>query len=86
MGDLERVCHNANLICTLLLTSSLSQGREYFAGVQHARGARRFWDGVYVLYTYTAKRSTSQGVQKLLSKPAIGGDTSNILRHMTFVR
>ena len=50
------------------------------------RVARRFWDGVYVLYTYTAKRSTSQGVQKLLSKPAIGGDTSNILRHMTFVR
>jgi small subunit ribosomal protein S6 len=47
--------------------------------------ARRFWDGVYVLYTYTAKRSTSQGVQKLLSKPAVGGE-SNILRHMTFVR
>ncbi|KAK9833278.1 hypothetical protein WJX81_002178 [Elliptochloris bilobata] len=44
-----------------------------------------FWDGVYVLYTYTAKRSTSQGVQKLLSKPATGGE-SNILRHMTFVR
>ena len=52
---------------------------------ENCRCAGRFWDGVYVLYTYTAKRSTSQGVQKLLSKPAIGGE-SNILRHMTFVR
>ncbi len=44
---------------------------------------RRFWEGIYVLYTYGSRRSTSQGVQRLLSKPSIGADV-NVLRHMTF--
>lgn len=42
------------------------------------------WEGVYVLYRYAAKRATSQGVQKLLSTPAVGAE-ENVLRHMTFV-
>jgi hypothetical protein len=37
-----------------------------------------------VLYTYAAKRKTSQGVQKLLSTPVVGSE-SNLLRHMTFI-
>ena len=43
----------------------------------------RFWEGIYVLYTYAAKRTTSQKVQKHLSTPIVGGE-ANILRHMTF--
>ena len=43
----------------------------------------RFWEGIYVLYTYAAKRTTSQKVQKHLSTPVVGGEV-NILRHMTF--
>lgn len=41
------------------------------------------WEGIYVLYRYAAKRATSQGVQKLLSTPAVGAE-QNVLRHMTF--
>ena len=44
----------------------------------------RFWDGIYVLYTYAAQRRTSQAVQKLLSTPIVGKE-KNILRHMTFI-
>lgn len=43
----------------------------------------RFWEGIYVLYTYAAKRTTSQKVQKHLSTPIVGGE-ANVLRHMTF--
>ena len=43
----------------------------------------RYWDGIYVLYTYAANPKTAQGVQKLLSTPAVGSET-NVLRHMTF--
>ncbi len=42
----------------------------------------RFWDGIYVLYTYAATSATAQGVQKLLSTPNAGGQL-NVLRHMT---
>jgi hypothetical protein len=44
----------------------------------------RFWDGIYVLYTYAAQRKTSQAVQKLLSTPVVGKE-KNVLRHMTFI-
>ena len=43
-----------------------------------------YWEGVYVLYRYGAKRATSQAVQRLLSAPPVGAET-NVLRHMTFV-
>eukprot|EP00884_Botryococcus_braunii_P011790 jgi/Botrbrau1/20611/Bobra.113_1s0037.1 len=43
-----------------------------------------YWEAVYVLYSYTGKRSISQAVQKLLSTPIVGAE-SNVLRHMTFV-
>ncbi len=49
----------------------------------HHHPARRFYDGIYVLYTYSAKPSTSQLVQKTLSTPESGSEL-NILRHMTF--
>ena len=44
----------------------------------------RYWDGIYVLYTYAAQRKTSQNVQKLLSTPIVGSE-KNVLRHMTFI-
>ena len=44
----------------------------------------RFWDGIYVLYTYAAQRKTSHAVQKLLSTPVVGKE-KNVLRHMTFI-
>ena len=44
----------------------------------------RYWDGIYVLYTYAAQRKTSQTVQKLLSTPIVGSE-KNVLRHMTFI-
>ena len=45
----------------------------------------RFWEGIYVLYDYSAPRSASQQVQKYLSTPIVGKEL-NILRHMTFNR
>lgn len=44
----------------------------------------RYWDGVYILYTYGAQRKVSQAVQKLLSTPVVGSE-KNVLRHMTFI-
>ena len=41
--------------------------------------ARRFWEGIYVLYDYSAPRTASQQVQKYLSTP-IAGNELNILR------
>jgi hypothetical protein len=41
--------------------------------------AGRFWDGIYVLYDYTAPRKASQAVQKYLSTPIVGSEM-NILR------
>lgn len=43
------------------------------------RPARRFSEGIYVLYTYTADTSTGQAVQKYLSTPQAGNEL-NILR------
>ena len=43
----------------------------------------RFWEGIYVLYTYTARRSTSVAVQTLLAKPPVG-EEKRVLRFMTF--
>ena len=45
--------------------------------------ARRFTEGIYVLYTYTANPAAGQAVQKYLSTPQAGAEL-NILRHMTF--
>lgn len=39
----------------------------------------RFWDGIFVLYDYTAPRKASQAVQKYLSTPVVGSEM-NILR------
>ena len=44
---------------------------------------RRFWDAIYVLFTYSARRSTSVAVQALLAKPVVGQD-KQILRFGTF--
>ncbi|DBB07121.1 hypothetical protein WJX77_009803 [Trebouxia sp. C0004] len=57
---------------------ALVRGRQ-----QLAYPIKGFWEGIYVLYTYAAKRTTSQKVQKHLSTPVVGGEV-NILRHMTF--
>jgi len=43
------------------------------------------WDGIYVLYTYAAKRQTARSVQLLLSNPEAGSE-DKILRHITFCR
>lgn len=43
------------------------------------------WEGVYVLYTYAAKRQTARTVQLILSKPEAGSE-DNLLRHMTLCR
>ncbi|KAK9827499.1 hypothetical protein WJX74_005936 [Apatococcus lobatus] len=58
--------------------TALVRGRQ-----QLAYPIKGFWEGIYVLYTYGARRATSQGVQRLLSKPSIGAEV-NVLRHMTF--
>mmetsp|Transcript_28816 Transcript_28816/g.81188 ORF Transcript_28816/g.81188 Transcript_28816/m.81188 type:complete len:180 (+) Transcript_28816:155-694(+) len=42
------------------------------------------WEGIYVLYTYGAKRQTAKGVQKMLSTPDIESE-GYLLRFMTFV-
>jgi hypothetical protein len=43
------------------------------------------WDGMYVLFTYAAKRQTARSVQLLLSNPEAGSE-DKILRHITFCR
>jgi small subunit ribosomal protein S6 len=42
------------------------------------------WEGIYVLFSYIAKKSTTPKVQRLLSTPSSGSE-DNILRHMTFL-
>jgi small subunit ribosomal protein S6 len=44
---------------------------------------KRFTEGIYVLYTYSASSGAGQAVQKYLSTPQAGSEL-NILRHMTF--
>eukprot|EP00798_Chlamydomonas_sp_ICE-L_P001376 gene1376-32742_t len=43
------------------------------------------WEGIYVLYTYAAKRQTAKTIQILLSTPESGAE-DNILRHISFCR
>lgn len=46
---------------------------------------RSHWEGIYVVYTYAARRQTAQAVQKLLSTPEVGSE-DNVLRHITFCK
>ena len=43
------------------------------------------WEGIYVLYTYAAKRQTARTVQLLLSNPEAGSE-DKLLRHITFCK
>eukprot|EP00877_Chromochloris_zofingiensis_P000294 jgi/Chrzof1/10265/Cz04g34230.t1 len=43
------------------------------------------WEGIYVLYTYAAKRQTARTVQLLLSNPEAGSE-DKVLRHITFCK
>jgi ribosomal protein S6 len=43
------------------------------------------WEGVYVLYTYAAKRQTAKAVQLLLSNPEAGSE-DKLMRHITFCK
>lgn len=43
------------------------------------------WEGIYVLYTYAAKRSTARAVQQLLSNPEAGSEDI-LLRFTTFCK
>lgn len=43
------------------------------------------WEGVYVLYTYAARRPTARAVQLLLSSPEAGSE-DKLMRHITFLK
>ena len=43
------------------------------------------WEGIYVLYTYGAKRQTARNIQLLLSKPEAGSE-GKLLRHITLFK
>lgn len=43
------------------------------------------WEGVYVLYTYAARRQTAKAVQLLLSNPEAGSE-DKLMRHITFLK
>ncbi len=43
------------------------------------------WEGIYVLYTYAAKRQTAKNIQLLLSKPEAGSE-GKLLRHITLFK
>ncbi|GAX84820.1 hypothetical protein CEUSTIGMA_g12241.t1 [Chlamydomonas eustigma] len=43
------------------------------------------WEGIYVLYTYAAKRNTAKNIQLLLSNPEAGSE-GKLLRHITFFK
>lgn len=47
--------------------------------------SRSEWEGIYVLYTYAAKRQTAKNIQLLLSKPEAGSE-GKLLRHITFFK
>lgn len=42
----------------------------------------REWNGVYVLYTYRARRESVKRIQDVLSKPEAGSE-AHLLRHIT---
>ncbi|KAF5838767.1 hypothetical protein DUNSADRAFT_2230 [Dunaliella salina] len=43
------------------------------------------WEGIYVLYTYAARRQTARAVQLMLSNPEVGSENV-LLRHMTICK
>lgn len=43
------------------------------------------WEGIYVLYTYGAKRQTAKNIQLLLSNPEAGSE-GKVMRHLTFFK
>jgi small subunit ribosomal protein S6 len=43
------------------------------------------WEGIYVLYTYAARRPTAKAVQLLLSNPEAGSE-DKLMRHITFCK
>jgi small subunit ribosomal protein S6 len=45
----------------------------------------RNWEGIYVLYTYAAKRQTARRIQQLLANPEAGSE-NNILRYISFCK
>uniref|UniRef100_A0A7S0WV86 Plastid ribosomal protein S6 n=1 Tax=Chlamydomonas leiostraca TaxID=1034604 RepID=A0A7S0WV86_9CHLO len=46
---------------------------------------KQHWEGIYVLYTYAARRTTARTIQQLLSNPEAGSE-DNVLRHITFCK
>jgi small subunit ribosomal protein S6 len=45
----------------------------------------RQWEGIYVLYTYAARRQTARTVQLNLSTPEVGSENV-LLRHITMCK
>jgi small subunit ribosomal protein S6 len=45
----------------------------------------RHWEGIYVLYTYAARRQTARTIQLMLSNPEVGSENV-LLRHMTLCK
>eukprot|EP00983_Pelagomonas_calceolata_P089194 1157289-Pelagomonas_calceolata.AAC.3 len=45
----------------------------------------RHWEGIYVLYTYAARRQTARAIQLMLSNPEVGSENV-LLRHMTMCK
>ena len=66
-----------------MLSSHSSNEKLLAIDVESYNAPCRFWDGIYVLYTYGSHPRTAQGVQKLLSTPVVGAENT-LLRHMTF--
>lgn len=46
---------------------------------------RRHWEGIYVLYTYAARRQTARTIQLMLSNPEVGSENV-LMRHMTLCK
>lgn len=49
---------------------------------QMAYPMKKEWNGVYVLYTYRARRESVKRIQDVLSKPEAGSE-AHLLRHIT---
>lgn len=58
-----------------------------FGGARHFLSCTlcRQWEGIYVLYTYAAKRQTARRIQQLLANPEAGSE-NNILRYISFCK
>ncbi|KAG2439213.1 hypothetical protein HXX76_004575 [Chlamydomonas incerta] len=46
---------------------------------------KKEWEGIYVLYSYVARRQTARAVQQLLSNPEAGAEDT-VLRHITLCK